>query len=142
MVRFWDASAIVPLLFEKASTPTVKSLTQEDSAMLVWWGTRVELASALARLLRQEKLTPDETDLLRAKLEETWNSSAVVEPSSKIIQEADDLLFKHVLRAGDALQLGAARAALRGEPDGFGFVTLDQRLRAAAATEGFTLYPP
>jgi len=43
----------------------------------------------------------------------------------------------HALSAADALQLAAALVAVAGRPQGFGFVTLDDRLAVAAASEGF-----
>ena len=49
-MRFWDASAIVPLLMTESATRTVQALAAKDSAMLVWWATEVECASAVARL--------------------------------------------------------------------------------------------
>jgi len=51
-VKFWDKSAIMPLLIAEASTPRPQALAAEDPAMLVWWGSEVECASALARLER------------------------------------------------------------------------------------------
>jgi uncharacterized protein len=140
-VRFWDASAIVPLLFEEASTSAIKQLSDEDPNMLFWWATWAEVASAVARLLRERKITLEESASLRMRMEDTWSSSAVVQPSPAVLLDADNLLFKHVLRAGDAFQLAAARAAVGSEPEGFGFITLDHRLRTAAAAEGFLVYP-
>jgi predicted nucleic acid-binding protein len=52
-VRFWDASAIVPLLVAESSTRRLQTLAAEDSAILVWWGCEVECVSALARLERE-----------------------------------------------------------------------------------------
>jgi hypothetical protein len=47
----------------------------------------------------------------------------------------------HPLRAADALQLAAALVWVEEQPHGEGFVSLDGRLRDAAAREGFTLVP-
>jgi predicted nucleic acid-binding protein len=49
-VKFWDASAIVPLLVAETTTERVQALAQRDPDMLAWWGSAVECASALARL--------------------------------------------------------------------------------------------
>ncbi|MCE7960365.1 MAG: PIN domain-containing protein, partial [Acidobacteria bacterium ACB2] len=38
-MRFWDASAIVPLLVSQASTERVRRLYREDPAVVVWWAT-------------------------------------------------------------------------------------------------------
>ena len=54
-MRFWDASAIVPLLIAEASTRRLQAFAASDPDMLVWWGSGVECASALARLEREAR---------------------------------------------------------------------------------------
>jgi predicted nucleic acid-binding protein len=49
-VKFWDASAVVPLLVTEQSTRRLQALAARDSAMLVWWASAVECVSALSRL--------------------------------------------------------------------------------------------
>jgi hypothetical protein len=51
-VKFWDASAVVPLLVMETTTPSLQTLARRDPDILVWWGSQVEGASALARLER------------------------------------------------------------------------------------------
>src|SRR5262245_30041578 len=55
-VKFWDASSLVPLLVAEPTTRTVQALAVRDPDMLVWWGSRVECTSALARLERETAL--------------------------------------------------------------------------------------
>jgi hypothetical protein len=55
-VKFWDASAIAPLLVAETTTRSLQALARRDSDMLVWWGSQVECASALARLERSALL--------------------------------------------------------------------------------------
>ena len=43
-MRFWDASAIVPLLITEVSTRCLQALAARDPDMLVWWGSEVECA--------------------------------------------------------------------------------------------------
>lgn len=57
-MRFWDASAIVPLLIAEASTRRLQALDARDPDMLVWWGFEVECASTLASLERSAALDP------------------------------------------------------------------------------------
>lgn len=52
---------------------------------------------------------------------------------------AHRLLRVHPLRAADALQLAAATIAAERRPPTLTFVTLDDRLRAAADREGFRI---
>ena len=58
-MTFWDSSAVVPLLVTETSTRAMQALASRDDAMLVWWGTRIECASALARLERDGSLDED-----------------------------------------------------------------------------------
>jgi uncharacterized protein len=51
-MKFWDASAIVPLLVGQPATTLLQALASHDPVVLVWWGTEVECASAIARLER------------------------------------------------------------------------------------------
>lgn len=142
-MKFWDASAIVPLLLEEASTTTILNLYKQDSVVLVWWATEVECASALARLERENKL--DATTLHEAfnRLQELRLSWHEIQPIEQIRSLARRLLRMHSLRGADSLQLAAAIIASNGHPEHLDFVCLDARLVVAAEREGFgKIFPP
>jgi hypothetical protein len=69
-------------------------------------------------------------------LEKDWTENIDFE---SVRERAGRLLAVHPLSAADALQLAAALVAVDERPRGFGFVTLDDRLAAAAVREGFAL---
>jgi len=52
---FWDTSALVPLCVRQSTTPRAIALYKSCEAV-VWWTTPVEIASALARLVRMKQL--------------------------------------------------------------------------------------
>jgi uncharacterized protein len=138
-VKFWDASAIVPLLIAEISTRRLQALAAEDPAMLVWWGSEVECASALARLEREAAIDASGIAAAFARLRQlkaAWNE---VDPSDAVRETAARFLRVHPLRAADALQLAAAFAAAEGRPGSLELVTLDDRLCIAARKEGFTV---
>jgi len=54
---FWDSSALVPLCVRQGITPRAIALYKLYDAV-VWWATPVEIASALARLVRMKQLEP------------------------------------------------------------------------------------
>jgi predicted nucleic acid-binding protein len=140
-VRFWDASAIVPLLVAEARTAEVQALAASDPVMLVSWSTTVECASALARLERDEALEAplvDEAFDRLHRLAEHWHE---VDPVEAVRETAIRLLRVHPLRAADALQLAAAFIVSERRPASLEVVTLDERLAAAARKEGFLLTP-
>jgi uncharacterized protein with PIN domain len=56
-VIFWDSSAIIPLCVTEPSSATVKSILAGDPSAVVWWTTRTECISALARQIREGGIT-------------------------------------------------------------------------------------
>jgi len=54
-VRFWDSSAIVPILVAESSSVAVMAEYERDPDLVVWWATEVECVSALARLEREQR---------------------------------------------------------------------------------------
>ncbi len=57
-MRFWDASAVVPLLIKEPTYPALRLLLESDSTLAVGWGTSIECTSALARGEREGFLIP------------------------------------------------------------------------------------
>lgn len=138
-MKFWDASAIVPLLVAEPTTPRMQTLARRDPDMLVWWGSEVECVSALARLERGTALDPKGATLASKRLTELAGGWHEIEPSEIVRESAMRFLRVHPLRAADALQLAAAFTASERRPASLEIVTLDERLADAARKEGFTL---
>jgi len=46
-MKFWDASAIIPLCIEEQNTPFVQDIAKKDGSIAVWWGSIVECYSAV-----------------------------------------------------------------------------------------------
>lgn len=138
-MKFWDASAIVPLLVKEAATSSLQALASRDPDMLAWWGSQVECASALARLEREALLDLKGAALAFDRLKQLANGWHEIEPSEIIRENALRFLRVHSLRAADALQLAAAFLAAERRPSSLEVVTLDDRLADAARKEGFEL---
>jgi uncharacterized protein len=138
-VRFWDASAIVPLLVAESSTRRLQTLAAEDSAILVWWGCEVECVSALARLEREGAFNEAAMTAALARLRQLVAGWHEVDPSDAIREAATRFLRVYPLRAADALQLAAAFLAAERRPASLELVTLDDRVAAAARKEGFAV---
>ena len=140
-MRFWDASAIVPLLFTERWSDAVRKLLREDPAMAVWWGTRVECISALRRREREDQLDAASARQALALLDQIAGAWAELLPSEALRAQAERALAVHPLGAADALQLAAALAWRRDPARSAELVCLDGRLGDAASREGFTLLP-
>ncbi|MGH9317481.1 MAG: type II toxin-antitoxin system VapC family toxin [Thermoanaerobaculia bacterium] len=140
-MKYWDTSAILPLLLDEARTPGVQALYEEDSDLAVWCLTLVEAASALARRSRK-RFEADALEIARVELERLAESWTEVGSVGSVRSRALRLLNTHPLGAADALQLGAALVASEERPESLPFVCLDDRLRDAARNEGFKILPP
>ena len=136
-MKFWDASAIVPLLVAEATTRSLQALARRDSDMLAWWGSQVECASAIARLERDALLDREGAQLAFDRLSQLADGWHEIEPSEIVRENAVRFLRVHPLRAADALQLAAAFLAAERRPSSLAVVTLDERLADAARKEGF-----
>jgi predicted nucleic acid-binding protein len=138
-MRFWDSSAIVPLLVAEAGRDRVIDALERDPIMLVWWGSQLECTSAIARREREEHLdsygATDALERMRA-LAASWHE---VQPVNLVRTVAMRLLRTHPLRAADALQLAAAIVASERESSTLEFVSLDRQLVSAAQREGFQI---
>ena len=140
-MRFWDTSAIVPLCVTEPASARVRRLAEEAPSVVVWWATRVECLSALARRRRDGRLgAPAEAQARRVLLALAAAWSEVI-PSERLRQRTERLLSVHALRAAGAFQLAAALLWSRGETSGEAFVSFDERLREAARREGFRILP-
>ena len=140
-MRFWDSSALVPLLLEEPASVVTRSLLRTDSAIISWRLAGTEVVSALGRRRRADEI--DEQGRLAAEaglssLEPVWTT---VEDAAPVDRRARRLLALHPLRAADALQLAAALVACDERPHVLPFVTLDDRLGEAARREGFAVLP-
>ncbi len=136
-MRYWDSSAILPLVVGETRSADLLALIDIDPAIATWWGTRVECISALARLEREQSLALPSMRAAIARLEALSREWIEVPAIDDVRTQASRLLRTHALRAADALQLAAAIVASDFEPSALVFVSLDVRLSAAAEREGF-----
>jgi uncharacterized protein len=137
MVRFWDTSALVPLVVDEARSAACRRLYQDGAPIAVWALTRTELASAVWRRARAGNLDLTAMPHVLARVERlagTWHEVGDVD---LVRDRAERLLAAHDLRAADALQLGAALVLSQERPRGRELVTADAVLARAAAREGF-----
>jgi len=136
-VRFWDSSALVPLICKEVQSARCRAWIREDPVMVVWALAGTEIVSALARRRRDDAMTASVFTAAKrrlGKLESAWNEVANLDA---VRARARRLLESHPLRAADALHLSAALLTAEERPHGIAFVTFDLRLADAAEREGF-----
>lgn len=135
-MRYWDASALLPLIVEEPGTALTRGWLEEDGEACTWGWTHVELTSAIERRAREGRVSIQmrqsvlrEATMLVAHLHEVTDLLAVR-------KRALPLLARYSLRAADAAQLAAALVVADPDPASLVFVCLDRRLADAASREG------
>ncbi len=136
-MRFWDSSALVPLIVNEGVTTWARRLLRSDPSSIIWTLSQVEVRSALSRRLREKALTRRAFDDARRRAERLFAALSHIVALEPVSERALRLLDLHDLRAADALQLAAALIASGERPQTVPFATLDERLAAAARAEGF-----
>ena len=134
-MRYWDASALVPLVVVEPETERVRSWLTEDEHVVTWAWTLTEIASAVERRAREASLSrPQRREALDriGSLAQSWDEVTDV---LAVRSRANALLARHPLRAADAGQLGAALLVQEQLAGTLSFVCLDQRLSLAAERE-------
>jgi len=136
-VKYWDSSALVPLLFPEGVSARAREIHRDDPAIVTWWGTAIECVSALARRERDGSLSPTAFGVAIGRVRTAATSWTSIVPSDELREQSIRLLRLHRLRAADAVQLGAAIIAAEFQPGTLDFVTFDQNQKTAADKEGF-----
>jgi predicted nucleic acid-binding protein len=140
-LRFWDSSAVVPLVVAQPATVQMRRWFDEDGEIALWTLTPVEVISALRRLAREGRANELLTQRAEQRAWELADRSHVVSDVERVKSLAVRLLRLHALSAADALQLGAALVWTDGNPKGQVLYTLDRRMALAALKEGFRALP-
>ena len=134
---FWDTSALVPLCILQEATPAARREHRRYSAKIVWWGTQVEIRSALARLVRDGEIDRAGCETGERKWLALSQRTRLVQPAKRVLDVASDLPDQFGVRALDAFQLAAALVWCKERPRNRPFVCADTRLSEAASNAGF-----
>jgi hypothetical protein len=140
-MRFWDSSALIPLLIREKSSETMRAILINDRHIAASVITPVEIESALWRRRHHGDFDAEEhsdAEETFAELTRSWSEIGDIIIARGI---ALDLLSRHVLRAADAIQLATAVIAAGSNRVPLAFITLDRELAAAARAEGFAVLP-
>jgi len=135
---FWDASALVPLCIHEAASRHAQSHLRRF-APVVWWGSLVEVHSAICRLRRDREISDRDKQGAVARLRLLNRGWREILPDDQVRDLATQLLDTYTLRAADSLQLAASLTWCEQRPSKRSFICGDQRLAKAAESAGFSV---
>lgn len=141
-MRFWDTSALIPLVVGERETARARRWLRKDPDVVVWTLSRVELLSALARRRREEPGAARQLLAARREILGAWERWTEVTAVEVVRRHAERLVETHPIRAADAMQIGAALVTAEDNPETLEFVTFDRTQATAAEREGFRVLGP
>lgn len=136
---YWDASALLALIFDEPRGSEVRRLALKRGALPGYTSffSFIEMESAYARRMSEGALKISQLPELRLKAQKLESSLGLLWADEETLRDARHLVLEQGLRPGDALQLASARLLLR-EGGGAAFVCLDEKLNQAAQAVGLT----
>lgn len=136
---FWDSSALVPLCVHEAASRHARGHLRRFSPV-VWWGSLVEIQSAICRLQRQGEINDSGKKGATARLQLLARGWKEILPGDELRELALQLLDGYSLRAADSLQLAAALTWCDQHPARRNFISGDERLSRTAEAAGFSVF--
>lgn len=141
---YLDTSALVKCYIAEDGSEDVIALMADAAAVATSLVTRTEVAAALAKAVRDDRVDEDEAQRAHRKFLREWPDFGRVPVTDALVERADSLAWEHGLRAYDSVQLAAALAC----EDMVGalgvdvvLATFDRQLRKAAARSGLSTWP-
>ena len=140
-MRFWDSSALVPLLVHENESELCAGAYRTDREILIWTLTKVEVFSALCRRMRDGTLDDQTFEAARNRMNDLFETVYEVAAVDRVKERALRLLRVHPIRAADALQLAAVLVATQEKVTRLPVMCFDDRLTESAKLEGFEVNP-
>ena len=141
MIYYVDSSVLVKRYVDVPGSSDLRTLMERWRQLATSALTLVEIRSALARMVREERFTRDEVAVILARVDRTVPSMEIVEPRGQTLAVAGELVSRHPLRAYDAVQLASALRVATTTQRPVTFACSDAPLRTAAAAEGLRTLP-
>ena len=141
---YLNTSALVKCYIAEHGSDDVIALMADAAAVATSLVTRTEVAAALAKAVRDDRVDEDEAQRAHRKFLREWPDFGRVPITDAVVERADALAWEHGLRAYDSVQLAAALAC-EDMVDTLGvdvvLATFDRQLRNAAAKAGLSTWP-
>lgn len=136
---YLDTSALVKLYVRERGSRETHARLKAASIVVTSRIAYPEARAALARRRREKGLAPTALSRAVSALSRDFSHIVVVELSEKVASKAGDLAERQALRGFDAIHLASALEAQELIGAATEFLCFDDRLRAAAISEGLAV---
>lgn len=141
MNLYFDTSALAKKYVQEQETDLVLSWMDEAELIGTSLITRAELAAALARAIKSNRLPASGAQQTLADFRSDWKDYQRISIDETLVARADALACEYSLRGYDAVHLACAltwQEALRAPVT---LATFDSQLQAAAKEAGLSVLP-
>ena len=141
MILYLDSSSLVKRYVREVGADEVMQAVDLATQVATVTITRVEIAAALAKAVRQRALTRQAAWKTLQLFREDWTDLVRLTVTDLLVSHADALAWEHGLRGYDAVQLAAASLWQEMMDEPVTFSTFDQRLWTTAQHLGLLAHP-
>ena len=144
MLLYVDTSALFKRYVEENESEAVLASMEEAETVGTVVITRVEVAAALAKAVRDQRMNRNEALAAEREFLDDWDDFTIIRVTDALTVRAGALVWQHDLRGYDAAHLAAAltwQDATDGTDDDIVFACFDNELRDAATAEGLETWP-
>ena len=141
MIIYLDTSALIKRYIRETGSTDARGWIQSADGIGTSEITKVEMASAIARLIRAGQVSEHDGQLSWKDFENDWSFINVLLVSTEVVERAVSLTRRHRLRAYDAVHLAAALIWQEALAEPVTLATFDHELWQAARQDGMHVYP-
>jgi uncharacterized protein len=141
MILYLDTSALVKRYFHETCSDEIISRWNTADHIVTSVVAYAETMASFYRKKRDVNLTGKLMTRTVELFHRDWESFIRVEINNELNGHIDRVIRRYPLRGYDAIHLASALVVRESVPDDFLFACLDDRLTAAARSEGLTTFP-
>jgi len=141
VIVYLDSSALVKCYADESGALDTVDLLDGAEMVATSPMTRVEVASALARAVRDGVLAPKAGREAFEAFRNEWPALIQVPATERVLTRAQDLMWQSALRSYDAVHLASALIWRERVAQDVTLATFDRRLTAAAEAAGLPAWP-
>jgi predicted nucleic acid-binding protein len=139
MILYLDTSAAIKLYVQEVGHELVWDVASAASAIATCLISYAEMRAAFARLRRENRLSEEGFNAVKAAFDEDWEALVRVQIEDVVLRRAGDLADAFALRGYDSVQLAAADHLRSGSGRPVLFASFDRHLNEAASFLGCQL---
>lgn len=141
MIVYWDTSALIKQYIQETGTVDVAALVQQATASATAQICYVEIAAALAKLVRMKSLSSNVAQTTWGNFANDWPTLVQVQVNQTLLAQGMNFAWTYQLRGYDAIHLASAYLWQNMLGVTVLFATYDQRLWNAAQAVGMDTFP-